>query len=93
MNDQLKTMVEQARTVRACLPGLVNAERFETVEELLASASGPRFAAWFAIRVRREPTPEYEEAIRRDPEAWKMYSAWLQAKAQTCGAGCACHAR
>jgi hypothetical protein len=79
MNAELKSLVDTAKAAGAC--SLVNeVEKFETVEEALASAKGPMLATWYATMVLKARWLRAETAIRRNNDCWSMYCTRLGIK-------------
>ena len=74
MNAELQSFFDQAKAAKACEPGLAEVEKFSSLDQILASEHGPKFAAWFAMRVRNARMPEFETVIRRDVNVWTMYA-------------------
>ena len=73
MNAELTQILAMAQNAKACAPGLTEVQKFETVEQALASEHGPLMASLFAIKVKKSRVPEFENAIRQDKYALAAY--------------------
>jgi len=73
MNAELKQIVDFAKAANACAPGLEEVEKFETVEQALASKHGPLMAALFAMKTKKARWPEVESTIKTNKFAWAAY--------------------